>query len=315
MPRFGPTLKRTLSLVFLVCVGYFLWRALRRNWASVSAFELHPSYPFVAAAFGVTILSVLFSTWSWHLSVNSLAEGESRITFKQSFATVNLSGLTKYVPGKVWAYALQMYLLTSLRFSKSLVLYVNLLNLAISLICNVMLGLACWLIASSQYRAPVGLALAGLVLFDIACILFCGPILSAAVTLLNRAFKRNISRCRPSPALMLELHALHFGAAMASGLSSFLLCFAVGYHVDVRLGFLVTASSLIADVAGYLAFMVPGGLGVREGIMFALLGGAARGPIALVLPLAARIVSMLSDISVGALAVKLVRGWSRSRPE
>jgi uncharacterized membrane protein YbhN (UPF0104 family) len=93
-----------------------------------------------------------------------------------------------------------------------------------------------------------------------------------------------------------------------------LLCFGVGYDLSVRQGALVTAASLISDVAGYLAFMVPGGLGVKEGLMFAMLGGSASGPIALILPLAMRGIGMVSDIAIGGVALKLSRGWAGSTP-
>ncbi len=315
MSRFGPAIKRALAVAIIVCIGYFFWRTFRRNWASISALELHPNYLFVALSLMIMVVAALCSTLAWHLSVNSLAEGKGHVTFSQSIATVNTSSLTKYVPGKIWAYAFQMYWLTSLGFSKSLVLYVNLVNLAISLVSNVILGLVCWLIASNRFVWLASLALGCLLVVDIACIKFSGPMLNAGVKLLNRIFKRNVSYFRISPKLMLELHGAHLAAAVTSGFSVFLLCFGVGYQVDVHLGFLITAASLIADVAGYLAFMVPGGLGVREGLMYAMLGGVKSGSIGLVLPLAARVASMLADISVGAVALKFLQGWARPRPE
>ena len=315
MSRFGPAIKRTISVAIIACVGYFFWRTFRQNWSTLSGLELHPRYPFVALALGVVLVSALLLTFAWHLSVNSLSDRGHRIKFSQSIATVNTSSLTKYVPGKIWSYALQMYWLTTLGFSKSLVLYVNLVNLAIALLSNVLLGLVCWLVASDKFVGIASLALAGLLVLDLACIQFSGPVLDAAVKLLNRAFKRNVSYYRISRKLMLQLHGVHLLAAFTSGFSVFLLSFGVGYSVDARLGFLVTASSLIADVAGYLAFMVPGGLGVREGLMYAMLGGIKSGSIGLVLPLAARVASMSSDIVIGAVALKLLQGWTKPKPE
>jgi hypothetical protein len=259
-------------------------------------------------------LGTLCSTWAWHASVKSLALGSAQIRFSQSFATVNTSSLTKYVPGKVWAYALQMYWLARLGFSKSLVLYVNLINMAVALITHVLLGLACWLIASDDFVDSVTLALAVLLILDVLCIWFSGSVLNFGVSLVNRVFKRNMGYFRISPALMLKLHAAHLLAAALAGLAAFLLCFGIGYDVSVRQGALVTAASLISDVVGYLAFVVPGGLGVKEGMMFAMLGGAASGPLAVILPLAMRVISMVADITIGAVALKLSRGWARPTP-
>ena len=313
MSRFVPALKRALTVAFIACVAYFFWRAFRRNWATISTLKLHPNYGFVALSLTVMVAAALVATWAWHLSVNSLAESEGRITFSQSIATVNTSSLTKYVPGKIWSYALQMYWLSNLGFSKSLVLYVNLLNMAISLAANVILGLVCWLLASNKYLMFASLALGSLLVLDLVAIQFSGPVLNWGVKLVNRLFKRNVSYFRVAPRLMLELHGVHLLASSLSGFSVFLLCFGVGYQVDAHLGFLVTASSLIADVAGYLAFMVPGGLGVREALMYAMLGGVSSGSIGLVLPLAARVASMLADVAVGAVALKLLQSWAKPK--
>jgi uncharacterized membrane protein YbhN (UPF0104 family) len=78
---------------------------------------------------------------------------------------------------------------------------------------------------------------------------------------------------------------------------------------------LVGASSLIADVIGFVAFIVPGGLGVRESAMFLVLDGVSLSTLPLVLPIATRSVNMLSDVVLGGLALKLLRkysaeGWS-----
>lgn len=314
MSRFKPALKYGLTLLIVGCVGYFFWRALDRNWASLHSLQLSPNYLFVALSVAVLPAGTVCSTWAWHASVKSLARGSAPIRFAQSFATVNTSSLTRYVPGKVWAFALQVYLLASLGFSKSLVFYVNVLNLGVALITHVLLGLLCWLIASDTLVGPVSLALAVLLTADVLCVLFSGPVLNFGVRTVNRVLKRKLSYFQISPGLMLELHVAHFAAAALSGLAAFLLCFGVGYQVGVRQGVLVTSASLISEVAGYLAFVVPGGLGVREGLMFAMLGGAASGPIAVMLPLAVRVISMVSDIVVGAVALGLSRGWPRTAP-
>jgi uncharacterized membrane protein YbhN (UPF0104 family) len=80
---------------------------------------------------------------------------------------------------------------------------------------------------------------------------------------------------------------------------------------------LVISASMISDVIGFLAFIVPGGLGVREGIMYLLLEGISLKPLQLVLPVASRVVTMLVDILLGLVALRLLRthaarGWSAS---
>jgi hypothetical protein len=48
--------------------------------------------------------------------------------------------------------------------------------------------------------------------------------------------------------------------------------------------------------------------------MFFLLGGVSLGSLPLVLPLASRLVNMLVDIGLGAVAIRLLRGLTGSSP-
>lgn len=49
---------------------------------------------------------------------------------------------------------------------------------------------------------------------------------------------------------------------------------------------------------------------MREGVMYALLGGAASGSRAVLVPLAARAVNMLVDVVLGGTAVELLKDLS-----
>jgi uncharacterized membrane protein YbhN (UPF0104 family) len=53
--------------------------------------------------------------------------------------------------------------------------------------------------------------------------------------------------------------------------------------------------------------LAPGGLGVREGIMYAMLAGASTAAVSLILPLALRVVTMAVDVLLGLIGLKLLR--------
>jgi uncharacterized membrane protein YbhN (UPF0104 family) len=67
-------------------------------------------------------------------------------------------------------------------------------------------------------------------------------------------------------------------------------------------------------VAGFLAIVVPGGIGVREGLMYAILGGELSGSLAIVMPVASRLLNMGVDIVLGAVAFKLLRTLMPKKP-
>jgi uncharacterized membrane protein YbhN (UPF0104 family) len=307
MSRLRAALKPVLSILIVGATGFFFFRAFRHNWASVRQHDFRIAPLFLALAVVAAAVTALLATYGWQTAINTLS-GRGKVNFRQSVAAVNASGLTKYIPGKVWSYALQMYWLDGLGISKPLIVYVNLVNLLISMAASVLLGLACLLLSSSNL--PFGAVLAsliGLFALDVCCVLFNRAILNGAISLINRLLKKNFGYFRVTRKLLVELHVIHGLAALASGVSVYLFCFAIGYDLSPGRALLVISSTLVSDVAGFLAIVVPGGLGVREGLMYAMLGGAKTGSLALVLPVASRLMNMSVDVLLGIVALRLLR--------
>jgi len=307
MSRYAPAIKRLLAVLVVLAVAVFFWRAFSRNWQSIRAhsFEIHWAY--LLFSFACIAANCLLATLAWHESVNALSP--SKLTFKESIAFMNASGLVKYVPGKVWTYALQMYWLGKRDISKSLVVYINIINVAVSLLMSTLLGLVLLLLGPERLPHAVTLGLlVALAVVDFACIRFNAPLFSWGMAVLNKLFKRNIETFDVPLGMLLRLHAFHFGAAVSFASAGYAVCLGIGYQLTPMHALVVMSSFLLSDVVAFLAVVSPGGLGVREGIMYALLGGAASGSLALVVPLAARAVSMLVDVALGGLALRLLSG-------
>lgn len=305
-----PWLKHAASLVVVLAVVAFFVHAFQRNWASIQAhrFEFHPLY--LALSFAAFLATTLLGIYALHDSFNTLST--SKLSFVESVATMSSSSLMKYLPGKVWSYALQMYVLAQRGIRKSLVLYVNLINIAISLLASMLIGCALLLTAPMSHlpRAPLLLFFGALVVADLVCVRFNAGLFGWLIGLANRVFKRNIERFDVPLALLLRLHAVHAAAAIIFGLAVYWVCRGIGYQIGAGQALTVAGAFLLSDVAGFLAFVSPGGLGVRESVMYALLGGAASGSLAVLVPLAARAVSMLVDVLLGGTALKLLKDLS-----
>jgi glycosyltransferase 2 family protein len=302
--------KPVLSLLIVLCVAFFFYRAFQRNWASIRAHEFRIAPLYLVGSALAAAVTTLLATLGWYRAINALSK--SKLSFRQSIAAVNASSLTKYVPGKIWSYALQMYWLDGLGFSKALIVYVNLLNLLISLGTGVLMGLLCLLLSTSPFpRILTAEALLALLALDVACVLYQRAILNGSVRLINRLFKKSLAYFEISRSLLIELHVIHLVAAVTFGASAYWFAFAIGYRIDLGQGLLLIASSLLSEVAGFLAIVVPGGIGVREGLIYAMLAGSSTGSLALIFPLASRAMNMTIDIVLGAIALKLLRTLSR----
>lgn len=290
-----------LSLAIILSVVFFFYKAFRANWTNVQSYTLNLNYLFIALSFISVLSTYLLTTYAWFLILNSLSS-DVKITFSECVATVNTSSLIKYIPGKVWSYALQMYWLAKKGFSKSLILYVNMITVFITLITALILGLGYLVFSASAFSATVSIAsFVILIVFDITFIKYNSTIFNNLITVINKVFKREIKYFDTSKKLLIYLHVINIIAAFCYGMGAYLACLGIGFEVAYRDMFTVMASMIISDVIGFLAIIVPGGLGVREGIMYLLLHGVSSGALSLVLPIATRIVTMLVDISLGTI--------------
>jgi uncharacterized membrane protein YbhN (UPF0104 family) len=307
MSRYKDAIKLSVSTLVLACIGYFFYRTFKANWTTIVAQGVRLDYPYLAAALACIVATYLVPTYGWGLTINGLSSG-GRLSFSQTVAVVNASSLTKYIPGKIWSYALQMYWLSAAGFAKSLVVYVNIINLFISLVTSLLIGLLLLLPAGDRFPLWATLsALLALLAVDIVALKFHDALFRAMVAFYNRFSKRKLEYFAISTRLVVQLHVLHTLAAFAFGLAAYFTCWGIGYPVPLREAPLFMASLLLADTIAFAALIVPGGLGVREGIMYAMLGGAGSGPIALILPVATRILHMLVDVGLGATALHLLR--------
>ncbi len=304
--KYKKIIRCALSLLALFAVSFYFIREFQKNWMSIHAFALNLDWRFVMLSFAAIVVTYLLATYGWFLTMNALSD--HKITFPESVAAVNTSNLTKYIPGKVWSYALQMYWLADAGFSKSLILYVNLVNLYVALVTATILGLSCLVFSSGKFPGPLPPALlAALIVFDLWFVKFHAIAFKRFISVLNRIFKREIGYYETPTGLLLYLHLINFTAAFFFGLGAYLLCFGIGFAVDPGNILLIMASMMIADVIGFIAVIVPGGLGVRESAMYLLLNGVSISILALILPVATRIVSMIVDIFLGSMGFFLLR--------
>jgi glycosyltransferase 2 family protein len=309
---YNRNIKTALSILVIVAVSWFFFRQFQKNWEYVQSYDLKIDVPFILWAFCAIVTTYLLATYSWLLTLNSLSD--KKITFVEGVATVNTSNLTKYVPGKIWSYALQLYWLMNAGFSKSLILYVNLLNLYITLITSTILGLAYLVVSPGAGPLTIKILLfAGVIILDVLFIKFNAHIFKRLISLLNRIIKRDIGYFTLPPRLIYYLYFINFIAAFCFGIGAYFVCRGIGFDPAGGKIFLVMSSMMIADVIGFLAIIVPGGLGVREGVMYLMLTGVSIPALSLILPIATRITSMLVDIFLGTIGFVLLNKITRTR--
>ncbi len=300
-------IKYLVGALIVAGTCYFFIREFYYNFDSISKFKIHINWFYLLAAQFILIGVTLAGTYFWQRLLRIITS--QQISFRESMAIANTSLLAKYLPGKVWSYAFQMLLLSKKGISGTIVLYANLFLTVTSLFASAFLGLlyfACF--------SPTNKRL-WLLLFFVFLIIYLGfiflnqPCLKLLIKIVQKIFKKTINYTHIDVRWIILFQLVYLLANAIFGITGYLLALGLGFSVSMQDIFAVAASLIIADMIGFIVLIAPGGLGVREGIMFALLAALGDKNMALILPIGTRIMGMISDLLLGGVGFMFLKKY------
>ena len=261
----------------------------------------------VLIALALVAASYFLVTVVWYYGVNAHPSGGT-VSLIESYAVVNTAQMTKYLPGKIWSYTLQTILMARRGVSSSYLLYLNLL-ITLSLIFSACLFGTLFVMAYSRWisgalSVPIFLAVSAAYF---GFVFLNGRVLKVILQLVNRVFRKNIVFFGLPLHFLLKMQAALILSNTLFGLAGYAACYGIGFDIPAEMAFPVSAATLFSDMLGFVMFLSPGGLGIREGTMFFLLDGITGKRVALLLPLALRIITMSSDLILGVTGFMLLR--------
>lgn len=305
----GTRIATRLAFLLIVAgAAWFFFTELKDNWVSLRLAGLRFHAGGMLTALGMVIASYLVAGVAWYYGINAYPSGE-RTSLGTSMAVINITQMTKYLPGKVWSYALQMFLMEGRGIPRTYVLYVNLLVTLSMLSIAGILGL----LYLAFFPHPVVPRILSVPLFCSAAaayggLLFLnGTVMQAAVRFFDRIFRTDAEFFEVPLPVLLRMQVWLFVSSVLFGLAACAVCYGIGWAVPAALIFPVSAATLFSDLLGFVMVLAPGGLGIREGAMFILLNDVTGKNIALLLPLAVRAVTLASDLILGVSALILFR--------
>jgi glycosyltransferase 2 family protein len=274
------TLGRLLAVGLLLLLAVRLWQLWRRE--PVDFGRLDAGVFAAAVVASVAAVSAYGLVWPYLLRRLGTPAPYSWITlfFK--------SQLGKYLPGSVWQYAGRV----GLARNRGVPLQRALVSI----------------VAEIGYSAVAAAAAAGLVLGAIGAVSVLLGL--AAVLLLAFALRDRVTRLSGTG----RLDRQSVLAALRAGPPAVVLylvvwgLYGLGFWTTGRALFAIPASDIpryigvfaLAWLAGLAAFFAPGGIGVREAVIAALLSGRLGQADAIVLAATSRIVLTATDLAAGA---------------
>lgn len=290
----GPLLGGTrvvVGLTLFALVGV----ALARSWPEVrtSLANLDPIQ--LIGAEMLAIAGLLFSALTWR---QSAAEVGAPLPLRSSAKIYLVGQLGKYVPGSVWALAVQTELGKTAGVPRHLGAVASMIAIAVNVATGAAIGLALSPVVAPRVGSrPVVVA----VVIAVAVAVLTPPVLRRIVGTGLRLIRRpQLGRGMTWSGTAL---ATLWSCASWScyGASLFVLAVGLGSSPASVLVPCLAAMPL-AMTAGFLALVAPSGIGVREAVIVAALVPVIDRPDALALALVTRALFTLADL-LAALAV------------
>lgn len=283
-----------LGWVLLAVALGFCLVALVARWNDVSAVIGSLSVIDLVAAAAVAAVGMLLTGLSWRAVLTGLG---NHLPARESLAVFTAAQLGKYVPGSVWVVAIQADLGRRWQIRAS----VMALSYAVAALIALGTGALLSLVAITDPDRPLAPPL-------LAVIAAAGCALLIAVArpqLVNRIIATGARLVRRElPTVDLQPGALARAILweglgwVALGLHVWLLARPLGASVALLPAFI--GAFALAFVAGLALLPLPAGLGVREGLLVALLTPSLGAGAALTVALVSRLVLVVVDLALAA---------------
>jgi hypothetical protein len=310
MMKLRHLLRTAIPLVLLAGIIWYFAHEIERHWNDLSHVQLDFHWQYLLLGLMLVVVGYLIATLAWRDAVH-IASGK-QLTFVESVGLVNISQLTKYIPGKVWSYAIQMHLLSAHGISKTRVLSVNIIMLLSLTASATTIGLGYLASAGTLLPRELGVPLFVSSLTLYLLFVFGGPwSVNLVIRLINALFKKNLAFIKVPTIGMIQVHGLYLGSNLMFGLAGYFVALGIGLNHDLSLLIPIAGSMLLSDTIGLFAFVVPGGIGVRESVMYAMLKSAVDIQICFMLPVAFRLVTTISDLLLGGAAMILLGRFAK----
>ncbi|HUG40998.1 MAG TPA: lysylphosphatidylglycerol synthase domain-containing protein [Longimicrobiales bacterium] len=290
--------------VLVAAAAVFLGLTVARNWHELSAFDWRLRWLQLAASV-VALTAVL----AWGVVV------WKRVLDRFEHPPVGLdvllriwfaSNLARYIPGKIWQLVGAAELARGAGLSRVVVLSSMMVHVGLSLLSAAAVSavaMAAW-DAVPLPTLPLALLAAGSVF------LVHPRVIDAGLRLVPRVFHDDLLRWNGRWTDGLVLLALSVVSWILYGLAFVLFLDAIA---PVQAGAILplTGINALSFLAGYVAFLVPAGLGVREGVMAGLLRPLAPAGVAAVIAMVSRLWTIAAELLGAALVLGLTRAPER----
>jgi hypothetical protein len=279
-------IKAIISIVII----FFIVRYIITNAKGFNNFEIRFNYFYLPISFIILLIYILNQSFLWHYIT---IQNNCNIDLRTSIISRIYSEFGKYLPGKVFGYAMLFYAYSKANQSKTLVAFCMFFELLASVLAASMIFLFSLFFTEIQdFQKYHIIALFLLLVFFI---LIHPRILNYFIATFLKIAKREPVKLNMTYYQLLKIISLYVANFMVFGIGLVLFINSI-YPVSFSNYLFITGTMAGAGLIGLFAIFVPAGLGVREGILTIALKEIMPLTFAGVVSLASRVWLVLGEI-------------------
>ena len=315
------SLRQYVGLFIAIILFSFLIKPFVQTHTELKDATFHINWGWLVCSFG----AILFY-WSAYLyPFAALLSGiaEKHVPFRSAFTLFHLANITRYLPGRIWGVVRLLSLSRQFGLSKtavgsSLTLHVGIETalggfIGVSLIFSPKMGDTAQVVRE-RFIGTNTLLLIFTVVGILVVTLFLIPTLSSKARQILKTLQ-SIGKPLFQKSFQYQwvnIFSSHLLLWICQGFAFFLFVKSLAPVAWTDSGVL-TACFAFAWVIGFLSFLTPGGLGIREGLLGLLLVNYMPAPQAMLVALLCRVWMLLAEIVLAGVALAIDRCVKRRK--
>lgn len=309
------TVRHYLGILIAGILLFFLIKPFVLTHAELKDVTLEVQWEWLIASFGLQLLYRSLYPYPFATLLSCITR--KQVSFRTAFTLFHLANITRYLPGRIWGVVRLIALSPQFGLSKTAVGGSFTLHVGIETALGGLIGVS--LIFSPQMRETAQgvyetiLATDALLLTIAVVGLLIGFVfLLATVSSKARQFLKTLRSTgaalfsKPFAQMWLSVFVSHLLLWCCQGMAFFLFVKSLS---PVLWGdaFWLTGCFAFAWIVGFLSFLTPGGLGIREGLLGVLLANYMPETQATFLALLCRLWMLTAEILLALIAFFLHR--------
>ncbi|KPK67042.1 hypothetical protein AMJ87_14020 [candidate division WOR_3 bacterium SM23_60] len=297
---------RTRTIIaWIVGIAIFVWigRALYLNWHKISFEELEFNYVFLILSALFHICGFILMSITWKYTMLFLGQN---IGFTHSLEILSLTRLGRYLPGKVWFAMGRAYFAKAKGIPQRTVYVSIVLEVILQFWAAILLFFATGAPASGE-GIDINLYILGAVLL-VSLVLIHPAVFNRLVNVILKRLKRQTIDFSLTIPKILALLVMFFLIFAFHG-CGFLFLIRSFYPLALAEFPVMVSIFAVAWVIGFMSFITPAGLGVREGALSLLLTNHVPAGIGIIAALLSRIWLTVIEVFLFLLFVRKLKGY------